>query len=318
MRGGSRPPPPPPPPLPDMRVGARSSEPVAPGDFGRASGRAPRPASAGDGPPPLRRRRAASSAPLPPFILPSLHTGRMHETEVPDWIDPTNACRVVIDVSSYSTVEEDRSMYKKGRRLDWWVDADEYSIIDMEKDVLEHFSWGSYQEANFWYVGQNKETFRLGSDQELLTLLRGTKKVEFIMTVDRCVHVDMALTVTEMENERQVSVQENHVPDRLEDESQVSVEENQVADLDGLEWALEPQLGVTAAGPSRVVEEGNHDLDPDVDHEGDDPVGADEEWRYFKKKMHVQGEGSNEKVQQEKKKVDSKKSVTEDIDPEAV
>jgi len=221
----------------------------------------------------------------------------MHETEVPDWIDPTNACRVVIDVSSYSTVEEDRSVYKKGRRLDWWVDADEYSIIDMEKDVLEHFSWGSYQEANFWYVGQNKETVRLGSDQELLTLLRGSKKVEFIMTVDRCVHVDMALTVTEMENERQVSVQENHVPDRcvhadmaltvtaMEDESQVSVEENQVADLDGLEWALEPQLGVTAAGPSRVVEEGNHDLDPGVDHEGDDPVGADEEWKYFKKKM---------------------------------
>lgn len=219
----------------------------------------------------------------------------MHETEVPDWIDPTNACRVVIDVSSYSTVEEDRSVYKKGRRLDWWVDADEYSIIDMEKDVFEHFSWASYQKANFWYVGQNKETVRLGSDQELLTLLRGSKKVEFIMTVDRCVHVDMALTVTE-----------------------VSVEENQVADLDGLEWALEPQLGVTAAGPSRVVEEGNHDLDPSVDHEGDDPVGADEEWRYFKKKMQVQGEGSNEKVQQEKKKVDSKKSVTLDIDPEAV
>jgi len=91
-------------------------------------------------------------------------------------IDPTNACRVVIDVSSYSTVEEDRSVYKKGRHLDWWVDADEYSIIDMEKDVFEHFSWASYQEANFWYVGQNKETVRLGSDQELLTLLRGSKR----------------------------------------------------------------------------------------------------------------------------------------------
>jgi hypothetical protein len=27
------------------------------------------------------------------------------------------------------------------------------------------------------------------------------------------------------------------------------------AELDGLEWAMEPQLGVTAAGPSRVEEE---------------------------------------------------------------
>jgi hypothetical protein len=30
---------------------------------------------------------------------------------------------------------------KKGRCLDWWVDAEEYSIIDMEKDVLKHFTW---------------------------------------------------------------------------------------------------------------------------------------------------------------------------------
>ena len=45
----------------------------------------------------------------------------------------------MIDVSSYSTVEDDRSVYKKGKRLDWWVDAEEYSIIDMEKDVFNHF-----------------------------------------------------------------------------------------------------------------------------------------------------------------------------------
>jgi hypothetical protein len=64
-------------------------------------------------------------------------------------INPTNACRVVIDVSSYSTVEDDRSVYKKGKHLDWWVDAEEYSIIDMEKDVFKHFSWANYQEANF-------------------------------------------------------------------------------------------------------------------------------------------------------------------------
>ena len=62
-------------------------------------------------------------------------------------------------------------MYKKGRCLDWWVDAEEYSIIDMENDVFKHFSWASYQEANFWFVDHNNLTIRLGTDQELLTLL---------------------------------------------------------------------------------------------------------------------------------------------------
>jgi len=89
------------------------------------------------------------------------------------------------------------------------------------------------------------------------------------------------------------------------------------AELNGLEWAMEPQLGATAAGPSRVEEEeeGDQYMESGVDHEGDDPVGADEEWRYFKKVPEV---GSNEKVQQEKKKMESRKNVTEAIDPKAV
>ena len=41
---------------------------------------------------------------------------------------------------------------------------------------------------------------------------------------------------------------------------------------------MEPQFGVTAAGPSRVEEEeGDQYMEPGVDHEGDDPVGANEE-----------------------------------------
>jgi len=190
------------------------------------------------------------------------------------------------------------------------VDAEEYSIIDMENDVFKHFSWASYQETNFWFVGESNLTIRLGTDQELLTLLRASKMVEFIMTVDRCEHVDMAL----IENERQVTDEENdlqlQVTEKLK-EMHVSVE------LDGLEWAMEPQLGVTAAGPSRVEEEeeGDQYMEPGVDHEGDDPVGVDEEWRYFRKVPEV---GSNEKVQQEKKKIESSKNVTEATDPEAV
>ena len=56
-------------------------------------------------------------------------------------------------------------------------------------------------------------------------------------------------------------------------------------------------------------------MEPGVDHGGDDPVEVDEEWRYFRKVPEV---GSNEKVQQEKKKTESSKNVTEATDPEAV
>ena len=52
--------------------------------------------------------------------------------------------------------------------LDWWVDAEEYSIIDMEKDVFKHFNRASYQEANFWFVGQNSLTIRLGESPSLV------------------------------------------------------------------------------------------------------------------------------------------------------
>jgi len=182
--------------------------------------------------------------------------------------------------------------------LDWWVDAEEYSIIDMEKDVFKHFSWASYQEANFWFVGQNNRTVRLGNNQELLAFLRASKMVEFIMTIDRCQHVDMALTVTEMENEKQVSDEENQGPAEGND-MQLQVTDmfqgmHLSVELNGLEWALQPQLGVTAAGPSRVEEEeDDHYMEPGLDHEGDNPVGADEEWRYFNK---VHEEGSKEKV----------------------
>jgi hypothetical protein len=39
----------------------------------------------------------------------------------------------VINVSSFSSVVDGRPVYQKGRPLEWWVDSEEYSIIDMEK-----------------------------------------------------------------------------------------------------------------------------------------------------------------------------------------
>jgi hypothetical protein len=51
------------------------------------------------------------------------------------------------------------------------VAAEEYSIIEMEKDVYEHYSWTSNQEAMFWYDRHDGKTIQLATNQELLNLL---------------------------------------------------------------------------------------------------------------------------------------------------
>ena len=214
-------------------------------------------------------------------------------------IDENNACRLVIDVTS-STIEDGRVVYRKGKNLELWVDSEEYSIIDMEKDVSKHFGWASYQEADFLFQNQNGDTTRLATDQELITLLRASKIVKFIMTVDRCEHVDVPVNGTQMAdnelqvigNELQVHVSNErdllHVPSRV-----------LAAEYEGQEWAHEPELGVTAAGPPRVEEEEEHYMEPGFDPEGDDPIGADEEWRYFKQQQKEKRTVEKNRVQKE-------------------
>ncbi|CAO2038889.1 unnamed protein product [Urochloa humidicola] len=202
----------------------------------------------------------------------------MHQSEIPDGIDENNACRVVIDVSSFSTIEDGRSVYKKGRTLGWWVDSEEYSIIDMEKDVAKHFGWASNQEPNFWYVGPHSQTVRLATDQELLNLLRASKLVKFIMTIDRCVHVDESQVIDEG-NELQVEVPYQVVVAEFEDQEWANTAVGPdsmvpyqviVAEFEDQEWADDPDLGVTAAGPERVEkEEKEHFMEASVDPDGD-------------------------------------------------
>ena len=170
-------------------------------------------------------------------------------------IDENNACRVVIDVCSFSTVEDGRSVYQKGRPLEWWVDSDEYSIIDMEKDVQQHFSWAINLEANFWFADQNGQTSCLGSDQQLLALLRASKVVKFIMTVDRCVHARM----TETEGQSQVINGDVQVEGRISEWNEL-FDSNQgvLVECRGKEWAEDLELGVTAAGPDRVQEDDHY------------------------------------------------------------
>ena len=84
----------------------------------------------------------------------------------------------MVDVCSFSTIEDGRSVYQKGRSLEWWVDSEKYSIIDMENDVAEHFSWSIFQEANFWFEDQKGQINHLATDQQLTGLLRTSKLVK--------------------------------------------------------------------------------------------------------------------------------------------
>ncbi|CAL5076254.1 unnamed protein product [Urochloa decumbens] len=183
----------------------------------------------------------------------------------------------------------------------------------MEEDVSKHFTWASHQEANFWFANQNGDTTRLATDQELLTLLRASKIVKFIMTVDRCEHVDVAVNGTQMaDNELQIQVMGNELQVDVSNEKGLLHVPSIVvaAEYEGQEWADEPELGVTAAGPPRVEEEEEeHYMEPGFDPEGDDPIGADEEWRYFKQQQQ------KEKRTVEKNRV---QKVYKGQDPDAV
>jgi hypothetical protein len=118
----------------------------------------------------------------------------------------------VINVSSFSSVVNGRPVYQKGRPLEWCVDSEEYSIIDMEKDVSKHFSWADYQEANFWFTNENGETTRLATDEELLSMLRASKIVKFLMTIDICEHVNVESQVIAEDNNLQLQflLQQDH------------------------------------------------------------------------------------------------------------
>ena len=165
--------------------------------------------------------------------------------------------------------------------MEWWVDSEKYSIIDMENDVAEHFSWSIFQEANFLFEDQKGQINRLATDQQLIGLLRTSKLVKFTMTIDRCEH---GQNVTQMEDQSLVinddgQIEENEhqlVVSNADDLVQVS-SRGVIAEYQGKEWADKPELGIIAAGPDRIEEEEeDHYIERGFDPEGDDPIGADE------------------------------------------
>lgn len=51
-------------------------------------------------------------------------------------------------MTSYVTVLDGRKEYKRGSIVGLDVDPEEYSIIEMERDMSAYYEWGSYR---FWY-----------------------------------------------------------------------------------------------------------------------------------------------------------------------
>ncbi|PUZ38567.1 hypothetical protein GQ55_9G207700 [Panicum hallii var. hallii] len=92
----------------------------------------------------------------------------MDPAEVPTGIDPRSACRLEITVNSYFTVRDSRKEYNRGRLVRFIVDSEEYSIIDLEKDINSEFKWGSDQQANFWVLTEGSLTCKLVSDAQFL------------------------------------------------------------------------------------------------------------------------------------------------------
>ncbi|KAG2651118.1 hypothetical protein PVAP13_1NG245419 [Panicum virgatum] len=109
----------------------------------------------------------------------------MDPAKVPEGIDPKSACRIEITVNSYFTMRDGRKEYNRGRTINCVVDSEEYSIIDLEKDVANKFRWGSDQQANFWVLTGGHVTSKLASDAQFLDLLRASRVVKLLMIVGR-------------------------------------------------------------------------------------------------------------------------------------
>ena len=184
-------------------------------------------------------------------------------------------------MTSYLSVVDGRREYKKGSTIGWWVDPEEYAIVELVKDVQTYYQWADYQDAEFWYVGEGNDYVKLCNDAELLCLLRASRKVTFEMKVVGEQHMIETEHVEQHVNDMQLAV----VTDNGMVEQAIVVNEEL---CEGDELLKDPVFGHTIAGPSRVdEEETEHYMIEGVDPEGDEPAGANEEWRYFKKGKKV-------------------------------
>jgi hypothetical protein len=130
-------------------------------------------------------------------------------------------------------------------------------------------------------------TCRLATDGQLLDLLRGSQVVKLFMVVGARgegtsaaaneVGEDIALHVA-----REGIIAATNEP-KEGTKAAANVVDEEIK-FEGFIWEEVPKYGETAAGPAMVEEEEKeHFMTFGCDPHGDEPTGANEEWRYFKK-----------------------------------
>ncbi|XP_020407910.1 uncharacterized protein [Zea mays] len=214
-------------------------------------------------------------------------------------IDPTSACRVEVTVNSYFSVRDGRKEYNRGRPVSYVVDSETYSIIDLEKDIASEFKWASEQQANFWVLtGEGSLTCKLASDAQLLDLLRTSRVVKLFMVVgsreQNVREEEMAAAAVNIGDEEMptaVNIGEEEmltIVNMEEEAMPIAMDHNLEVHDRGFTWAEVPEYGETIGGPPILEEEEEeHFRTIGCDPDGDEPVGVDEEWRYFKRTEHV-------------------------------
>jgi hypothetical protein len=214
-------------------------------------------------------------------------------------IDPTSACRVEVTVNSYFSVRDGRKEYNRGRPVSYVVDSEAYSIIDLEKDIASEFKWASEQQANFWVLtGEGSLTCKLASDAQLLDLLRTSRVVKLFMVVgsreQNVREEEMAAAAVNIGDEEMptaVNIGEEEmltIVNMEEEAMPIAMDHNLEVHDRGFTWAEVPEYGETIGGPPILEEEEEeHFRTIGCDPDGDEPVGVDEEWRYFKRTEHV-------------------------------
>ena len=208
-----------------------------------------------------------------------------------------NSCRLDVTVNSYLTVLEGKKVYNRGRTINLAVDPEHYALIDLEKDIDGYFKWGSHEKPVFWVVGKgDKWQCKLASDAQFLDLLRSSDLVKLFMTVGRrqdeeetmCAAANVVAkempAITDTATATYVVCEEmTGVVDVVAKEkigTAESGDEDMHADM---EWREVPEYGQTTAGPPMAEEEEKeHFMTAGCDPDGDEPIGSNEEWRYFK------------------------------------
>lgn len=210
-----------------------------------------------------------------------------------------NLHKIDVTVNSYFAVLDGKKVYNRGRTINLVVNPEHYTLIDLEKDVDSYFKWGSCQKPIFWVVEKgDKWQCKLTSDAQLSDLISSFDLVKLFMTMGRCKEGEETLhVVTDVVGKEMLAAaypvgKEMDVDNIVYEEMHVDEvigtadngEEGMHEDMDKQpEWREVPEYGQTTAGaPVAREEEKEHFMTAGCDPDGDEPIGANEEWRYFK------------------------------------